>query len=138
MPATNASNNNNSSKNTNNATSLRDSIDALRVKLNSAISAQEFEKCAAIRDEIKKLEAELTIIEEATVEPFPETEYNTAINKYEGKMKDHIAAEEFEKCATIRDSKKKLEALKTKYDTANSNAEKKLIKAEIVAFISKH
>jgi len=54
---------------------------------------------------------------------FDQNAYDNAMKKIEGKMKSYTDAYEFEKCIPLREKKKKLQDIKTKWESESGSAE---------------
>jgi len=94
-------------------------IKKLKAELQIAIENEEFEKCAAIKKKIKKIESRS---KSHTVAPtFDQAGYDKALKFLQEKMSEHISKEEYEACAPLRDKKKELEKLKKEWEQSGGN-----------------
>lgn len=100
-------------------------IAGLEQELQKAVATQHFEKCGSIRDRIAQIKAAQAAAGGSgsgggpSVIPAPvfdDALFQDLCNKLEHKIKEFVAMEAYEKCAPLRDSKKKLEDLKSKFD----------------------
>jgi len=96
---------------------LKQQLSDLKVQLQNSLAAQEYEKCAALRDQIKKCEEKIKAEDSANV-TFDFVALEEGKRKLDQQMDNALKNSAYELCGGIRDKKKLLDDLKTKYSSA--------------------
>ena len=95
----------------------------------SAAANEQFERCASLRDQINKLQAQK---DSASAGPtWDDAAYEQGLARLNTIMKEYSAAEAVEKCAAVRNQKQHLNDLKSRADGGDSAAAGELANARV-------
>jgi len=94
-------------------------IAKLEKEKKACLANEDYERCAAIKKKITALKAQAAKAPAGLT--FDEAAYKKALKKLDTQKKTHLANEEFEKCAEIRDKKMALQNIKKEWDTSGGS-----------------